>query len=82
MLVEVASGEGIVNVERTTRSIRAQERQVIPRAVELLTPEDWTAVNAIPAGPDPLFGTEVDARYGELRLEIEHLTLHTQLCSG
>ena len=62
--------------------LATEERQVIPRAVELLTPEDWTAVSAIPAGPDPLFGPEVDARYSELRQEIERLTLHTQLCSG
>lgn len=47
-----------------------EEHQIIPRAVELLRPDDWAAVSAIPAEPDPLFGTEVDARYSELRRQI------------
>ena len=50
--------------------LATEEHQVIPRAVELLTPEDWSAVSAIPAEPDPLFGYSVDVRYSELRRQI------------
>ncbi len=50
--------------------LAAEERQVIPRAVELLTPADWAAVAAIPTEPDPLFGVDFDARYSELRRQI------------
>ena len=32
-----------------------EERQVLPRAAELLTATDWAAVAAIPTEPDPLF---------------------------
>jgi hemerythrin-like domain-containing protein len=47
--------------------LAAEEHQVIPRAVQLLTPADWAAVAAIAAEPDPLFGPEPQARYSELR---------------
>jgi len=47
-----------------------EERQVLPRAAELLTATDWAAVAAIPTEPDPLFGPNSDPRYGELRREI------------
>jgi hemerythrin-like domain-containing protein len=47
-----------------------EEHQIIPRAVELLRPGDWAAVSDIAAEPDPLFGTDVDARYSELRRRI------------
>ena len=50
--------------------LAAEERQVIPRAVELLTSADWAAVAAIPTEPDPLFGVDFDARYSELRRQI------------
>jgi hemerythrin-like domain-containing protein len=50
--------------------LAAEERQVIPRAVELLTPADWAAVAAIPTEPDPLFEADFDARYSELREQI------------
>ena len=50
--------------------LAAEERQVIPRAVELLTPADWAAVAAIPTEPDPLFGVDFDARYSELRGQV------------
>ena len=50
--------------------LSVEEHQIIPRAVELLRPDDWAAVNDIPAEPDPLFGTEIDARYSELRRQI------------
>jgi hemerythrin-like domain-containing protein len=47
--------------------LAAEERQVIPRAVELLTMADWLAVAAIATEPDPLFGTDSQPRYEELR---------------
>jgi hemerythrin-like domain-containing protein len=51
--------------------LAAEEQEVIPRAGRLLTPEDWAAVAAaVPAGPDPLFGNDSEARYRELRREI------------
>ncbi len=50
--------------------LAAEEREVIPRATQLLTPSDWAAVAAAPAGPEPLFGADFDARYGELRRQI------------
>ena len=50
--------------------LAVEEHQIIPRAVELLRPDDWTAVTDIAAEPDPLFGTEVDVRYSELRRRI------------
>jgi hemerythrin-like domain-containing protein len=49
----------------------AEEREVIPRAMDLLTSADWQTVAAIPAEPDPLFGADVDARYCKLREQIE-----------
>jgi hemerythrin-like domain-containing protein len=50
--------------------LAAEEREVIPRAMQLLTSADWTAVAAIPAEPDPVFGDGTDARYSELRKRI------------
>ena len=51
--------------------IAAEEQQVIPRAEELLTSADWAAVAAVATGPDPLFGSDFDTRYQELRREID-----------
>ena len=48
----------------------AEERQVLPRAAELLTATDWAAVAAIPTEPDPLFDPNSDPRYSELRRQI------------
>jgi hemerythrin-like domain-containing protein len=51
--------------------LAAEEREVIPRAAELLTPDDWAAVAAaVPAGADPLFGEDFEERYRELRRTI------------
>jgi hemerythrin-like domain-containing protein len=51
--------------------LAAEDREVIPRAAELLTPQDWAAVAAaVPAGPDPLFGEDIEARYRKLRRQI------------
>lgn len=48
--------------------IATEETEVLPRAIELLTPEDWADVAAtIPAGRDPLFGDASEERYRELR---------------
>ena len=48
-----------------------EEREVLPRAKELLTAKDWEAVEAVlPAGRDPLFGGKGDAGYRELRRHI------------
>ena len=45
-----------------------EERDIMPRAGKLLTPEDWAAVvAAVPAGRDPLFGDASEERYRELR---------------
>lgn len=49
-----------------------EESDIVPRAAELLTREDWAAVAAaVPAGPDPLFGENAERRYEELRRHIE-----------
>lgn len=53
--------------------LAAEEQQVIPRAVELLTPADWAAVAAIPSEPDPLFGVDFDACYRALRRQIDRM---------
>jgi len=51
--------------------LEAEEHYVMPRAGQLLTAEDWAAVAAAaPAGADPLFGGNADARYSELRRRI------------
>lgn len=51
--------------------LAAEEREVIPRAAQLLTPGDWAAVAAAaPGGSDPLFGQDFEARYRELRRQI------------
>ncbi|HXF67135.1 MAG TPA: hemerythrin domain-containing protein [Burkholderiales bacterium] len=53
--------------------LAAEEAEILPRAIELLTPRDWEAVAAaVPAGPDPLFGENFEAHYAPLR---QHLGL-------
>ena len=50
------------------RHIASEELTVMPRALALLTPEDWALVaHAVPAAIDPLFGEEADNSYRELR---------------
>lgn len=52
--------------------LATEEREVLPRAAQLLTVEDWAAVAAaIPTGPDPLFGDQVKARFRKLRRQID-----------
>jgi hemerythrin-like domain-containing protein len=49
--------------------IATEERDIMPRAAQLLTKKDWTEVAAnVP--PDPLFGDIVEARFQELRAQI------------
>ena len=51
--------------------LAAEDNAVIPRAAELLTPQDWAAVAAaVPAEIDPLFGEDIEARYRKLRRQI------------
>ncbi len=53
------------------RHLALEDRDIVPRAEELLTAEDWKAVvAAIPAGIDPLFGENFEQRYRELRRQI------------
>lgn len=48
-----------------------EEANILPRAAELLTEEDWTTVAAaVPPVPDPLFGDDVEARFRELHSRI------------
>ena len=54
--------------------LAAEEREVIPRAAQLLTPDDWAAVAAVRADPDPAFGDDFEPRYRELRSQIALLS--------
>lgn len=48
-----------------------EEADIMPRAAELLTADDWAAVaGAVPPVSDPLFGQEYEARYRELRRHV------------
>jgi hemerythrin-like domain-containing protein len=51
------------------RHIGVEEREVMPRAAELLTPDDWRAV-AESSEPDPLFGDVVEVRFQALRSQL------------
>ncbi|CAG9184483.1 hypothetical protein LMG23992_05249 [Cupriavidus laharis] len=52
--------------------LSTEERHVMPRAAQLLTEEDWEAVDAtVPASADPLFGRDVQQRFAILRAQIE-----------
>ena len=53
------------------RHLALEDRDIVPRAEQLLTSQDWEAVvAAIPPGPDPLFGEDFEPRYRELRRQI------------
>jgi len=53
------------------RHLALEDRDIVPRAEQLLTVQDWEAVvAAIPSGVDPLFGEDFDERYRELRRQI------------
>ena len=51
--------------------IAKEEEDILPRAAEVLTPEDWKAVRAavLPVR-DPLFGEHPEERFRELRRQI------------
>ena len=60
------------------RHLALEDRDIVPRAEQLLTQEDWAAVlAALPAGPDPLFGEDFEPRYRELRRQIALTTSET-----
>jgi hemerythrin-like domain-containing protein len=51
--------------------LATEEREIMSRAAQLLTQDDWAAVAAtVPSAPDPLFGDDVEARFRELRRQI------------
>lgn len=53
------------------RHLAMEDRDLAPRAEELLTAQDWEAVMAaVPHGVDPLFGEDCEPRYRELRRQI------------
>jgi hemerythrin-like domain-containing protein len=53
------------------RHLALEDRDIVPRAEQLLTLQDWEAVIAVhPADADPLFGDDADSRYRELRRQI------------
>jgi hemerythrin-like domain-containing protein len=52
--------------------LSTEERDVMPRAAQVLTEQDWAAVEAtLPASPDPLFGGNVLERFETLRRQID-----------
>lgn len=52
--------------------LATEETEIVPRAAELLTPDDWAAVTAaVPTARDPLFGDDVEARYEELSRQLQ-----------
>jgi hemerythrin-like domain-containing protein len=53
------------------RHLALEDRDIVPRAAQLLTAQDWEAVvAAIRPGADPLFGEDCEPRYRELRRQI------------
>jgi hemerythrin-like domain-containing protein len=54
--------------------LATEERVVMPRAAQVLTEEDWTAVAAaVPVYPDPLFGDNMLERFEVLRRQIDRV---------
>ena len=54
--------------------VATEEREVLPLAAKLLTPEDWADVAAaVPYMPDPMVGDEIAAQYRQLRDSIARL---------
>jgi len=51
--------------------IAKEEEDVLSRAAQVLTADDWEAVRAaVPVGHDPLFGDHPEERYREVRRQI------------
>jgi len=52
--------------------LNTEESEIMPYASRLLSEEDWAAaLGAVPRVSDPLFGENVEARFRELRKQIE-----------
>jgi hemerythrin-like domain-containing protein len=67
-LVETAAATYLVYYRH---HITTEERDILPRAAQVLTADDWAAVaDVAPPGSDPLFGDSPQARFQELRREI------------
>jgi hemerythrin-like domain-containing protein len=48
--------------------VATEESEILPRAAQLLKPQDWERVaSAVAATPDPVFGADVGERYRALR---------------
>jgi hemerythrin-like domain-containing protein len=53
--------------------IESEEAEILPAAARLLNDRDWAKVAAaVPAGSDPLFGSDVAAHYRNLRAQIAY----------
>ncbi len=51
--------------------IETEDNEILPQATRLLHPADWARVAAaVPAAVDPLFGSDVAARYRDLHTQI------------
>jgi hemerythrin-like domain-containing protein len=51
--------------------IASEEEDVLPRARQLMSPQEWRDVESVaPGGHDPLFGSKGEAGYRELRRHI------------
>lgn len=81
LLIEILGGAIISRAETEVAAatylvyyrnhIAKEEEDIISRAAEALTPEDWEAIRrAVPASRDPLFGNRPEERYQELRRQI------------
>jgi hemerythrin-like domain-containing protein len=54
------------------RHLESEERDILPRAAQLLQPLDWQHVaEALPAGPDPLFDAQIRERYRNLSAQLD-----------
>jgi hemerythrin-like domain-containing protein len=62
--VEAAAAQYLLYYEH---HLAKEESEILPRAAQLLTPDDWAAVaTAIPGAPDALFGAVLGERYRQL----------------
>lgn len=51
--------------------LATEEKEALPRAAQLLTDEDWNAVDtAVESVPDPVFGSDAGVRYRALRAQV------------
>jgi len=66
-IVETAAATYLVYYRQ---HLAAEEDEVIPRAAKVLKAEDWAAVAAVPARPDPLFGEDAEERFRNLRRQL------------